>query len=304
MINLSLQLSDGYKASRRITVLLCACALAWATAQLELESISFESIGAKIGIPPSSIPLILVTAILYAVTRNGLEYAMQSVEVRRWGYARVDFGLIVNLVRVTLVLLAVGVLHRSLINVFYTLLAVGVCSVAFIIGAFLLTMVVMFILVFLSKKNRRASAAGMAAGAVLISGFLMMVFAVIFLLCFGFFSMYSQRVQLLFWTEAPNTVSLWIFVCTCSIVIIDLYFQRRLDKLIFSEPETCLKKFFPDGQHILTFRLPPPIVWDWCIQLETSTEYEDAVNAKFGHYETAPERPLMHDSSSGAQKTD
>lgn len=302
MITLDLQLSDGYRAARRTVALLCASALAWSTAQLEFESISFEVIGAKFGLSSTSIPLILFCAILYAATRSTIEYAMQSVETRRWGYAQLDFKLTINLVRAALVMLAVGVLRRSLSNIFYVLLAVGAGAIVFMVGCFLITMVVMLILVWMNRNKPRASAARMAIGAAFMADFFMMVFYVLTLVCFGLCSMYSTRFQSFFWTEPPSALSLWFFVVTCSVVIIDLYFQKRLDKDVFAEPSTCLKKRCPDGKEVQTWREPPPVVWDWCSMPETADEYEVAVEKALGQYGSAPQH-VQHQSMAASPPT-
>ena len=56
---------------------------------------------------------------------------MQSVEVRRWRFAQVDFKLSVFLVRISIVILAASGLYRSVETVLYVVLgALGVLIVS------------------------------------------------------------------------------------------------------------------------------------------------------------------------------
>lgn len=52
-----------------------------------------------------------------------LEFAMQSVKVRRWRFAQADFKLSVFLVRATILVLAASGLHRSVSTILYIVLA-------------------------------------------------------------------------------------------------------------------------------------------------------------------------------------
>jgi len=106
------QLSEGYRAARRMNSFFCAIALAWSAAQFDLKTLSTGYVG-NIDLSRASIPLIVASIIAYSTVRFVLEFKMQSVEVRRWGYAQTDFKISIYLVRFTILILAASGLSRS-----------------------------------------------------------------------------------------------------------------------------------------------------------------------------------------------
>lgn len=103
--NIGLHISDGYRTARRTTSIFCALALAWVAAQFDFKTVSLGYISG-VDLSHASISLILACVIAYASVRLVLEYAMQSVEIRRWQFAQVDFKLSVFLVRAAILLIS------------------------------------------------------------------------------------------------------------------------------------------------------------------------------------------------------
>ncbi len=72
---LSLRLSEGYRAARRLNSILCAITLAWSAAQFDIKTLSMKYIGSN-DFSRASIPVILICTIAYTTTRCVLEFAM------------------------------------------------------------------------------------------------------------------------------------------------------------------------------------------------------------------------------------
>src|SRR5688500_15256496 len=105
-------ISDDYRSSRRVLTAICALSIAWTAAQFEFETVALGFTG-ELDFANASFRLIFFAAIGYSLDRCWIEFAMQSVEVRRWQFAQSDFMLSANLIRLSVLFLTASGLNRS-----------------------------------------------------------------------------------------------------------------------------------------------------------------------------------------------
>ena len=256
----TLQISDGYRSARRTVSVLCAIALAWSAAQIDIKTISLGFTG-SIDLSRATIPLILISAIAYATLRSMLEFAMQSVEVRRWRYAQVDIKVSVFLVQATILILAASGLHRSVDTVLYVALAVLVVLVGSGVAIFLGMMGLTFLL-----KNKGHTSIASIVFESLAWAELTVVFVVIALLVsLGVASLRYEPLRGL-WTVPPSPLALGSFVLACIVVVLSTYLKPMWHRKLFAIPPIFTEQRLPDGRIRRTSHPNPPAVWDWYSQ--------------------------------------
>jgi hypothetical protein len=260
----NLQLSEGYRAARRTTSILCALALAWSAAQFDLNTISlgFATSG---DLSRASVPLILACAIAYTMARSGLEFAMQSVEVRRWRLAQADFKLSVLLVRAAILVLAASGLDRSVDTVFYILLGALVVLVGSGFALSLGTMVLMPLMIYIRSRQGRTSIASRAIESLAWAELIVVLALVALLVALGVASLNYEALRVL-WTVPPSPLSLWLFVLACVAVVVSMFFQRVWYGKLFATPPAYTEQRLPNGGIQRTYHNHPPDVWDWYSQ--------------------------------------
>jgi len=259
------QLSEGYRAARRMNSFFCAIALAWSAAQFDLKTLSIGYIG-NIDLSRTSIPLILACVIAYSTVRFVLEFKMQSVEVRRWGYARTDFKISFYLVRFTILILAASGLSRSVDTVIYVMLAAVGVFLLFFIFVFVGTMIFSFF--FITLRNRRGyhSAATGAGEALAWAQVVSMCILTVSFVILGIASLRYEPLLSL-WTAPPSPIAVAFFVFAYIIVMLSLLIQSRWYEDLFVIPPNFTEKILPNGHKSITFHkeLYRPI-WEWYSQ--------------------------------------
>lgn len=256
--NLTLQISEGYRSARRTTSVTCAVALAWSAAQFDFKAISFLFSG-NVDVSHASIPLILLCAVAYSTVRCVLEFAMQSVEVRRWRYAQADFQLSVFLVRSTILILAASGLDRSVETVFYVALAALTVIIGSGIALYVVMIGVMFLLIHLRGRTSIASKAmGAYAWAELVVVLALVVLFVAFACAsLGYGPLYSL------WTVPPSPLALGLFVLACVATIVSIYLQRIWYGKLFARPPAFTEQHTRDGRLLRTYHDQTAAIWDW-----------------------------------------
>jgi hypothetical protein len=266
----TLQISEGYRAARRTTSILCALALAWSAAQFDLKTISLGFAG-SVDLSRASVPLILLCAIAYSSARCGLEFAMQSVEVRRWRLAQSDLELSVFLVRGTLLVLAASGLDRSVDAVFYVLLAALGVLVGSALAIFLGMLALTRLLIYMESRHRPPSIASRVIESLAWAELIVVATLVALLIALGYASLHYEPMRSL-WTVPPSPLALWFFVFACVAIVLSMYFQSVWYGKLFARPPAFTERRTPDGKIIRTYHKYPPTVWDWYSQPVTDQQ--------------------------------
>lgn len=276
--NVNLQLSEGYRAARRITSILCALALAWSAAQFDFRTINLSIVGG-VDLSRASIPLLLACAIAYTMTRLVLEFAMQPVEVRRWRYAQADFKLSVFLTRATALVLGASELHRSIDTVFYLALGVLGALLAASLAVFLLTMLATPLLVYIRSRQGRMSVASRAFEALAWAKVVVPGLLIVLLIGAGFASLKYEPLRSL-WAVPPTPLALGIFLFTCIMLVASVSFQCVWYRKLFASLPDFTEERLPNGRIGIAFIAQPPEVWDWYIQPVVPEKRRDESGAK------------------------
>ena len=258
------QLSEGYRAARRMNSFFCAIALAWSAAQFDLKTLSVGYIG-NVDLSRASIPLIFACVIAYSTVRFILEFKMQSVEVRRWGYAQTDIKISIYLVQFTILILAASGLSRSVNTVIYVMLAAVGVSLLFFIFVFVGTMIFSFF--FITLRNLRGYHSA-AAGAGESLAWAQLVSICILPVSFVALGIASLRYEplLLLWPMPPSPIAVGFFVFACIVVMLSLLMQSRwYQDLFVIIPHYTERISLDGGKSILDKEIDPPI-WEWYSQ--------------------------------------
>ena len=250
------QLSEGYRAARRLHSFFCAITLAWSTAQFDLKALSLKYIG-NIDLSRASIPLILTCAILYSTVRFVLEFRMQSVEIRRWGYAHTDFNISIYLVRFTILMVAASGISRTAYNVIYFTLATA--GILLIFYFFLLIIATILSFFFISWRNRRGHYHSAAAGAEESYSWAELISVCIISAIFVALGIAALRYEplLSLWTEPPSPIAMGFFVLACIAIMFSIYLQPMWYRDLFVIPEDFVEETSPDGTKLINFNEKP-----------------------------------------------
>lgn len=242
----TLQLSEGYRHARRLTSILCALALAWGAAQFELKILSLGPAG-SVDLSSASLPIILACAIAYAMTRCVIEFAMQPIDVRRWGLAQVDFKITVFLVRATALILGAGGLYRSVETILVVALFVAALLVASGLFIFLGMLALTPLMSALRKrKGLRASIASAVMEAMTWAMLVSLGLLIVLFLALGAAFLYYEPLRAL-WTVPPNVAAVVIFVLTGIAVVVSVFFEAGWSEILFAAEPPYTEELLPDG---------------------------------------------------------
>lgn len=111
-MDVKLEVSEGYRKARGKHAVVAAVSIAWGAAQIEIGTMSLGVFTSNI-VTSSAVIVGLFSLLLYFSARTVIEYAMQTVEVRRWRLAQLDFHLALNLFRISLFVLTVSTVSRN-----------------------------------------------------------------------------------------------------------------------------------------------------------------------------------------------
>lgn len=254
----SLQISDGYRRARRNTSVLCAIALAWATAQIDLKILSVGVAG-SVDVSSASIPLILACAIVFAITRCTIEFAMQPESVRRWSLAQADFKLTVFLVRAAALILGAGGLYRSV----ETVLAVALVVLTVLVGSLVLiaagTLALTPLRIAIRARQGRHSPGQSPVWAVMEAeawaALVTVVLVSVLFVALGVASLQYEPLLSL-WTTPPSRTAVVVFVLTGIAVVISVYVESIWSRVLFLEETPFTTTRLPDGTIGVSFRQP------------------------------------------------
>jgi hypothetical protein len=246
------QLSEGYRAARRMNSFFCAIALAWSAAQFDLKVLTLQYVG-SIDLSRASIPLILTCAIAYSTIRLVLEFRMQSVEIRRWVYAQTDFRISIHLVRFAILMVAASGISRSVDNVIYLMVAAVGIFLIFFFFWLILMMILPFI--FISWRNSPGHYHSAAAGAEESLAWGQLVSVCIISAIFVALGIAALRYEsfLSLWTSPPRSIAMGFFVFACIVIMFSIYIQPLWHKDLFVIPENFVEKTLPDGTKLIDF---------------------------------------------------
>lgn len=262
--NMSFQISEGYRAARRTTSILCAIALAWVAAQFDFKTVSLGYLGG-VDLSQASISLVLFCAIAYTSVRLVFEYAMQSVEIRRWKFAQADFELSVFLIRAAILMLAASGLDRSIETVLYIALAV----LAVLVGSEIFIGVVGFalmpLLIYIRLRQGRTSIASRAIESFAWAELIVYIALVAMLIGIGVASLQYEPLRSL-WSVPPSPTALGIFILASVAMVVSRKTMHVWCRRLFATPPVCIEHRLPDGVIQVTFPLKTQDVWDWYSQ--------------------------------------
>lgn len=253
----TLQLTEGYRHARRLTSILCALTIAWGGAQFEFKALKFDLTG-SIDLSGASLPIILICAITYAMTRCTLEFAMQPIEVRRWSLAQVDFKITVFLVRLTALILGAGCLYRSLETVLVVALNFAVLLISSGVFIFAGMLALMPLRIRLRRRNglRNNSPVWAIAEAEYWAVEITVVILLALYTVLGAGFLYYEPLRAL-WTVPPSVTAVAIFVLTGIAVVISVYFQIKWSQELFAYEAPYTEERLPNGRIGIVFREPP-----------------------------------------------
>lgn len=261
------KLSEGYRSARRLSTVICAASLAWASTQIELRVVKAELLG-ELDLSNATIPLLLLAALLYMCARGAIEFGMQSIETRRWGYAQVDIKMSVWLVRATLVALAASGLERSP-------RAIAVMILISLIGAILaaaLAVLLMFALTPLLIRRTRRQGGRPAVAAHVVSAFAIGVYvAVVVLALMPFILVVAIHVVpgIRSFVGQPTWAGSVVFSVGTVALIFSFACERWWSDKLFAAPPYQLVEEGRDGTRYVTFLNDrPKQVWDWAESVE------------------------------------
>lgn len=252
----SLQLTEGYRVSRRNTSIVCAIALAWSASQFDIKALSLDTIG-SVDLTNATIPLILAITAIYTFLRSIIEYAMQPKLVRQWKLAQIDFKLLVWLVRATALALGVSGLSRSLEAIGAAAILMLVLLVVALVFWFVGTLALTPLFIMMHKKYRRSySPVPHVMDAMGLSGLLVGVSLCIAFIGLGMASLYYEPLRL-HWLTVPSHISVTIAVLTAIAVVLSIAVQEIWYPNLFAyEPDFTTTRL-PDGTIGVTFHKPP-----------------------------------------------
>ena len=226
--------TDGYRRARRTLMMLCALGMGWSTAQFELTSLSLGPLG-TIDFASASVPIVLTAGIVYSMVRYTLEFTMQSLEIRRWRLARIDYLITLRLVQSTLLLLAGGSLYRSIETFAYVGLAAIAGLAASLIGV--LGTMLLITMPVTAFTRRRQGRLGVTAWVAEAEGWAVLIVVIIQIALVGALAIASVRYPpiVAFWPTPPSVAAASIFGVLASVVVLSVYAELLWRSKLLSE---------------------------------------------------------------------
>ena len=193
---------------------------------------------------------------------------MQSVEVRQWRPAQLDFVLLLYLVRISVAMLGVSGLSRSLKAVAYTAAAGVGILVSFMALIFLGLILYMLLMNFGGRKKTIASIvlAGIAWGELIA---IFTISAVIIGL--GFAAGYSEFVRS-FFPAPPDPAAMIFMACMAVLVVWSFTLATSLAAKLFAVPPTFTEiEIGGTLRRVYEISNASP-VWDWSSDAGTKSQ--------------------------------
>jgi hypothetical protein len=235
---------------------LCALAIAWSAAQFDLKTLNV-GMAENLDLSNASIPLILFCAIVYTTIRHSTEFAMQSVEARRWGYAQFDYKVSIYLVRFAVLMLAASVLSRSVT----TLISVIIDSLGVIFMSY-----VVFVVLGIAMLPFKLRAFHLAKKIV--------VGVLIVLIVFIGNNLMENESWRSSWEVPPDPQVIATLMVASILVVLSFYFESRLYHRLFASQVINTTYAERDGSRHTYYETPKPDFWDWSSQ-DVSQEEEE-----------------------------
>ena len=232
-------------------VTLCAIGIGWSTAQFELDSLSLGPMG-TINLSSASVPIVVTLGVLYFMVRYTLEFAMQSLEVRRWSLAQTDYLITLRLVQATLLLLAAGSLYRSIETFAYVILAVIAVLAASLIALFVFMFVMMPVMMFIRARQGRYGAAARAFEAYAWSKFMVAIAQITLIGALAVASVTYPPI-VAFWPMPPSVTAVAIFGVLASIVALSIHAEPSWLSDLFAREPSYTEERRPDGTIGISF---------------------------------------------------
>jgi hypothetical protein len=257
-----LQLSAGYRSVRRLATVFCAITIAWSSAQVELRTLKLEVAG-ELDLNGAFLPLLLLAALIYSCARCAVEYGMQSVEVRRWGYAQADFRISLVLMQFALIALGSSGIERSPRAIGILLIAVSLCFVASLASIFVLMMIFTQVSVWRQRRAGRVRGIAAVVGEALflatyISVLALTVVPIVLATAFHFHPG-LQSVLI----KPPTLAGSVVFCASALMLLFSFACHRWWSTKLFATPPRYVHEVTAEGEERMYGQNVPPPVWDW-----------------------------------------
>lgn len=256
------KISDGYRSARNLSTATCAGVLGWSALQFEIKGVQIDIFG-SLDLTTASIPLILIALIFYNCFRTTIEFMMQSVEIRRWKYAQLDYKILFWLTIVSLAVLGASAVHRSFETIPYTLAAWGVLLLAIVpltIVSYVFTLPVTFLVGKLKKRKSVASMA-MEALAWATAVTLLLYFALIIA---GSVAAATWEPISSYWNVKPTSFNLMLFAFSEIFVTYAIFAREGLFIVVFFiNPRQILERDSRGKPKIIRIGERPSISEEW-----------------------------------------
>lgn len=246
-------LSASYRSSRRNLVVLSAVGLAWATAQFSVSNFQIKMLGTSLNLSNISVPVLLGVALLYLIVRWTMEFSMMERHIRRWPLAQLDFRIVFNISRFSLLAVTAGSMSRSLITVLGLIATLGALAVASVVLSILLMFVTMPIRMWARRRANVDSAANAASEALFWAGLFAVCLTVLSVISFGICIYHYPSLSGVFWSEPPSPVSLSVFIFTLVTVFLSHWLMNPVLTRIFAIRPGYRTKLDDDGNRVITF---------------------------------------------------
>jgi len=247
-------ISNEYRSTRRILQAVAIISILWSIAQVELSSISFDSI-ATITFSKFSIPILLLFSIVFFSYHSIYDFIQQSTSVRRSKSARLDFQISFYLTLVSILSLSISIESRSIIS----LLSLLSLSIPFLFLASLFGTLFGFLYLMIRLKLFPRKGRGIAAYVTelfIMSEFIMKCLFILALLSIGI--LYSFTNFLSFYNFRPSIVGVWSSIAGFSFTIAIFtirhgFFNRLFCFQIYDHTTETLRYFDKHGNQTMSF---------------------------------------------------
>lgn len=238
------ELSPSYRSSRKWVMLISWIGILWATSVLNITKINLPYIN-EILISGQTIPLIILSCLIFSIILMHIEYAMMAIRTRRNALAIFDFKLFLYLSKLAIASLAVSVEVREVKAIFY--FTASFLPVMF--GIFVMGVFIGFILILVATRFRKHSR-GFASWVIamfslgnLLAAFLAIFSIVLVALGLTFFDEVKDYFDI-----QPTVIGIWSITTVAIILILQQYFESAYTNILFGfeyyNPKTNVKKYF------------------------------------------------------------
>ncbi len=257
-VNEGRELSDAYRTARRNLVAICGFSWVWACLQFTTDNPVVSFAGITIELSGLAWPPVLCFTLIYLGYRWGMEFAMMPRHMRRWPLAQLDFRIISNLTRVSLLAIASGMVERSPYTLLKVLVALGGVGCVFLILTFCFMPLTMFVRMKARQRVGRESAANAALEAFAWAMFFSLFLVVLGVIILGAVAHFIPGDQWLPWLKPVHSLAGGWFLLTLAALFITHFPFQVLKAALFAVRPNYYTEVRDEGHRRMYFRGPEP----------------------------------------------